>query len=45
MAAVKKSPAKKSAVKKKDDPCWQGYKKAGTKIKAGKKVNDCVPDK
>ena len=39
----KKTISKKITPKKKDDPCWKGYKKAGTKIKAGKKVNDCVP--
>jgi len=22
--------------------CWKGYKKVGTKIKNGKRVNDCV---
>lgn len=22
--------------------CWKGYKKVGSKIKNGKKVNDCV---
>ncbi len=21
--------------------CWKGYKKEGTKVKAGKKVNNC----
>jgi len=30
--------------KPKDDPCWKGYKKVGTKIKSGKKVPDCVPE-
>ena len=29
--------------KKKDDPCWKGYKQLGTKTKDGKKVPDCVP--
>jgi len=43
MATTKKSTSKKNAVKKKDDPCWKGYKKVGTKTKGGKKVNDCVP--
>jgi hypothetical protein len=23
--------------------CWKGYKKAGTKMKGGKRVNNCVP--
>jgi len=35
---------KKAAKKKKDDPCWKGYKKLGMKVKNGKKVPDCVPD-
>ena len=43
MATTKKSTSKKNAVKKKDDPCWKGYKKVGTKTKDGKKINDCVP--
>lgn len=30
--------------KNKEDPCWKGYKKLGTKIKGGKKVPDCVPE-
>jgi len=37
--------AKKTSTKKKDDPCWKGYKKLGTKTKNGRKVPDCVPDK
>ena len=43
MATAKKAATKKTAAKKKDDPCWKGYKKVGTKNKSGKKVNDCVP--
>ena len=43
MATKKKAASKKSAVKKKKVHCWKGYKKVGTKIKGGKKVNDCVP--
>lgn len=35
-------------MKKTENPleksCWKGYKKEGTKIKGGKKVNNCVPD-
>jgi hypothetical protein len=31
--------------KKKNDPCWKGYKKLGMKTKGGKKVPDCVPVK
>jgi antirestriction protein ArdC/DNA polymerase III epsilon subunit-like protein len=27
----------------KNDPCWEGYKQIGTKIKNGKKVPNCVP--
>lgn len=26
-----------------DPKCWKGYKKAGTKMKGGKRVNNCVP--
>jgi|TARA_R110002167_G_scaffold33195_1_gene106727 hypothetical protein len=26
-----------------DPKCWDGYKKQGTKMKGGKKVNNCVP--
>lgn len=25
-----------------DDKCWDGYKKQGTKMKGGKRVNNCV---
>lgn len=42
---TKKKEAEKSADKLDNDPCWDGYKKAGTKIKKGKKVPNCVPDK
>jgi len=27
------------------DPCWDGYHQVGTKMKNGKKVPNCVPDK
>jgi hypothetical protein len=33
----KKSPLKKS--------CWKGYVKRGTKMKGGKRVNNCVKKK
>lgn len=26
-----------------DPHCWKGYRKAGTKMKGGKRVNNCVP--
>ena len=26
-----------------EDPCWHTHKKVGTKMKNGKRVNDCVP--
>ena len=26
-----------------DPSCWKGYRKAGTKMKGGKRVNNCVP--
>ncbi len=25
-----------------DPSCWEGYRKSGTKIKGGKRVNNCV---
>ena len=30
---------------KKADPCWDGYTQVGMKMKNGKKVPNCVPDK
>lgn len=30
-------------LKRKDDPCWEGYEQIGTKIKDGKEVPNCVP--
>lgn len=30
---------------KKTDPCWEGYTQVGMKMKNGKKVPNCVPDK
>jgi len=35
---------KTKSAKTKDDPCWKGYKKLGTKTKGGKKVPNCVPE-
>ena len=35
----------KKAAEPTDKSCWKGYKKEGTKIKGGKKVNNCVPNK
>jgi hypothetical protein len=26
-----------------DPKCWKGYKKQGTKMKGGVRVNNCVP--
>jgi len=31
--------------KTKEDPCWKGYERVGTKEKNGKKVPNCVPEK
>ena len=28
-------------MKKKAKSCWKGYKKVGTKMKGGKRVNNC----
>ena len=34
---------KKKATKTRLDPkCWKGYKKSGTKVKGGTRVNNCV---
>jgi len=30
---------------KKTDPCWDGYTQVGMKMKNGKKVPNCVPDR
>ena len=30
---------------KKAKSCWKGYKKQGTKMKGGKRVNNCVKTK
>jgi len=35
--------AKKKQVK--EDPCWKGYERIGTKKKNGKEVPNCVPKK
>ena len=35
--------SKKKKVEEDDDPCWDTHKKVGTKMKGGKRVNDCVP--
>ena len=43
--ANKKKDIPKSKDKKSNDPCWDGYKKVGMKIKKGKKVPNCVPNK
>jgi len=35
--------AKKKATKQRlDKSCWKGYKKQGTKVKGGTRVNNCV---
>ena len=43
--ADKKNDIKKSTENQPNYPCWDGYKKVGTKIKKGKKVPTCVPKK
>jgi hypothetical protein len=43
--ANKKKDISKPTDKKPADPCWEGYKQVGMKIKKGKKVPNCVPDK
>jgi hypothetical protein len=41
----KKKDTQKPSDKRPYDPCWEGYKKVGMKIKKGKKVPNCVLDK
>jgi hypothetical protein len=43
--ATKKKSIPKSKAKLSTNPCWDGYKKLGMKIKKGKKVPNCVPEK
>ena len=44
---LRKVPQKKQkATKTRLDPsCWKGYKKSGTKVKGGTRVNNCVKAK
>jgi len=44
-AATKKAATKKSAKRKTEDPCWDGYEQVGMKMKKGKEVPNCVPEK
>jgi len=37
--AAKKSKATKTRL---DPSCWKGYKKSGTQVKGGTRVNKCV---
>jgi hypothetical protein len=34
---------KKKIKQRLDNKCWDGYRKKGTKIKNGVRVNNCVP--
>ena len=34
--------AKKATKTRLDKSCWKGYKKSGTKVKGGTRVNNCV---
>ena len=43
--ADKKNDIQKTTGKQPNNSCWDGYKKVGTKIKKGKKVPNCVPEK
>jgi hypothetical protein len=43
--ANKKNDIQKTTDKQSNDPCWNRYKKVGMKIKKGKKVPNCVPEK
>jgi len=38
-SACKKKKAKRTRL---DPKCWSGYKKSGTKVKGGTRVNNCV---
>ena len=38
----KASDEEEDAEQRLDDKCWDGYKKQGTKMKGGKRVNNCV---
>lgn len=37
--------AEKQTKQRLDKSCWKGYRKAGTKLKGGVRVNNCVPVK
>ena len=43
--ANKKKTNSKSKAKESNNPCWDRYKKVGMKIKKGKNVPNCVPEK
>ena len=45
IAIAKKKKAGVAEEKQRLDPkCWDGYKKAGTKMKGGVRVNNCIPE-
>jgi len=39
---MKKKPEQRQRL---DSSCWKGYKKQGTKVKGGTRVNNCVKSK
>jgi len=39
---MKKKPEQRQRL---DPKCWKGYKKSGTKVKGGTRVNNCVKSK
>ena len=39
---MKKKPDQRQRL---DPKCWKGYKKSGTKVKGGTRVNNCVKSK
>jgi hypothetical protein len=43
--STKKKSTHESSDKHSDEPCWDGYKMVGMKVKNGKKVPNCVPEK
>jgi hypothetical protein len=42
MQSFKQFLAEKEEKRRLDSKCWKGYRKAGTKLKDGTRVNKCV---
>ena len=41
---IRRCPIVAEAKQRLDPKCWKGYKKQGTKVKGGVRVNNCVPE-